>query len=157
MPPPHGDVSPNGLRRIYRVLVHLASGSGRIGEDERRLLDGFCEDHAIAPKEARSLEREATEPGRISVGKRPAERELLIERALELIAADGVLDEDERRTLRKLAEVIDHDFAELEQRVEAYCAGFDLIDEDEPDDERAPRFAAATAEPPGEEGDRGRD
>ena len=29
--------------------------------------------------------------------------------------------------------------------------------EDEPDDERAPRVAAAVAEPPGEEGDRGRD
>lgn len=110
-------VSLNGLRRIYRVLCRLAHCDGHVDPRERKALETFCRRHRIAPAEAEALEVEAAESERLRVGRKPAERELLIETMLHVVAADGVLDPAEQSRLARIARAVELPEAQLAARV----------------------------------------
>lgn len=110
-------VSLNGLRRVYRVLCRLAWCDGQVDPRERIVLETFCRRHRIARSEAEALEAEAAESERLRVGRKSAERELLIETMLEVVAADGVLDPAEQARLQRIARAVELPEAQLAARI----------------------------------------
>lgn len=111
-------VSLNGLRRVYRVLCRLAHCDGDVHPRERTLLETFCRRHRIPAIEAAALEAESAASERLRVGRKPAERELLIHTMLDLVAADGVLDPAEQTRLLRIARAVELPESELAARIE---------------------------------------
>ncbi|MGE0706566.1 MAG: TerB family tellurite resistance protein [Planctomycetota bacterium] len=103
---PPGAVSPNGVRRIYRVLYHLAACDGEVHPREREVLRAFCDCFGIADDELGRLEAEAAASERLSVGGNPAERALLLDAMLDVAAADGRLAREEEKRLVVFAELL---------------------------------------------------
>ena len=89
-------ISPNGVRRIYAVLSHLASCDGHVHPNERHYLDTFAATYEIDRAEAARIERRSVRGRGLSVGRRAEERALLLEGIVQVVAADGVLAEAER-------------------------------------------------------------
>lgn len=112
-------VSENGLRRIYRALCNLAACDGEVDPSEQRLLDAYCEEHGIGAAEASELEGEGRRGERLDVGKNPDERALMLECMIDVAAADGVLDPQELKRLRRLSKVMGIDKEELTEAIRA--------------------------------------
>jgi len=94
-------VSHNGVRRIYRVLCNLAWCDGEVAELERALLEETRNRFRIEPYEAASLEGEGKEGKNLGVGRRDAERELMIDTMIDMVMVDGVLATEEQERLIK--------------------------------------------------------
>lgn len=110
-------VSPSGRERIYRVLAWLAVCDGEVGPDERRELDAWRARLDLSVPQTRRLLEEAVQSRGLRVGRRPAEREILIEGMVRLIAADGVLDPNEQQRLQQLAPLLGYGYPELLRQV----------------------------------------
>ena len=100
-------ISPNGVRRIYAVLSHLASCDGHVHPNERHYLDTFAATYEIDRAEAARIERRSVRGRGLSVGRRAEERALLLEGIVQVVAADGVLAEAERVRAEELAGLLD--------------------------------------------------
>lgn len=98
--------SPDGARRVYRLLSNLAWSDGLYVPAERALLQGFRELHAISAAEAKALEAEGREGRGLRLGKDAGERELLLEAAVKLALVDGDLDMAEQMRLASFARVL---------------------------------------------------
>lgn len=112
-------VSENGLRRIYRALCNLAACDGEVDPSEQRLLDAYCEEHGIGAEEASELEGEGRRGERLDVGKNPDERALMLEAMIDMAAADGVLDPQELKRLRRLSKLTGIGKDELTEAIRA--------------------------------------
>ena len=110
-PRPEEGVTPNGLRRIYRVLCWFAQGDYDLDPAEIRLLKSVQSEFSISDAEVESLAREARGEARIPLGRRAAERDLLVRYLVQIVAADGIFDPSEARRLARLAPRLDLDTA----------------------------------------------
>lgn len=115
-------VSPNGLRRIYRLLANMAGCDGEVDRMERALLNGVAERFGLTAAEAAALEEEGFGGRGLKVGKRPAERELLVAQLIEMALADGVLDAAEAKRLEAFARKIGLPLEELKRRLNERAA-----------------------------------
>jgi hypothetical protein len=96
-------VTPNGLRRVYRVLSWFAQGDDFVDPREARILTEVQHEFGISEEEAIHLGHEASGAGQIRLGRRAAERDLLVRRLVQVVTADGIFDPAEQRRLRLLA------------------------------------------------------
>ncbi|MBL4848277.1 MAG: hypothetical protein JKY65_22390 [Planctomycetes bacterium] len=104
-------VTHNGLRRVYRVLSWFAIGDHDLDPAEARLLASLQREFGISDDEALSLARDARSGRPIPLGRRAAERDLLVRNLVLVVAADGIFDPTEARRLAKLAPRLDLDAA----------------------------------------------
>ncbi|MGE0709657.1 MAG: hypothetical protein AB7N76_24085 [Planctomycetota bacterium] len=111
-------VSPNGLRRVYRLLANMAGCDGAVDPAERAMLNGVAERFRLSAAEVATLEEEGFAGRGLRVGERPAERELLIAQLIEMALADGELDPAEIKRLRAFALKFQLPFDELNQRIQ---------------------------------------
>jgi len=96
-------VTPNGLRRVYRVLSWFAQGDHYLDPAETRLLLEVQRQFQISDEEAVLLAHQASGAGQIRLGRRAAERDLLVRRLVEIVTVDGIFDPSEQRRLVSLA------------------------------------------------------
>lgn len=96
-------VSHNGLRRIYRVLCHLAWCDGDVAPTEREFLETFRAEYKIRDDEAATLEEEGKESKGLGVGKRAEERALMLDVMIDITMIDGLLATEEQERLAKFA------------------------------------------------------
>ncbi|MCA8924129.1 MAG: TerB family tellurite resistance protein [Planctomycetes bacterium] len=115
---PSSELSANGVRRIYRLMAHMAACDGEYDPREQKVLAAFRETFPLSDDEARALELEGQRGEKLSVGKNPVERELLFELLLDVAAADGVLDRAEKKRLVAFAKRAGVSPAELQRRLE---------------------------------------
>jgi uncharacterized tellurite resistance protein B-like protein len=112
------EVSANGLRRIYRLLAHLAACDGTVDAAERALLNGVAERFRLEAEEVQALESEGFAGKGLKVGRNPVERELLMMQLIEMALADGVLDPAEKRRLKAFADKVGLPREELRRRLD---------------------------------------
>ena len=119
-PPPAllAEVSPNGLRRVYRLVARMAGCDGEVHPSERAFLNGVAERFGLASEEVTALEVEAVEGRELRVGPRPAERSLLLHQLIEVALADGVLDPRETKRLLAFADSFGVPRDELQGRLD---------------------------------------
>jgi len=113
----YGGVSFNGVRRVFKVLCHLAWCDGSVADIERDYLEGWVRQVGIGPEEARSLEDEGKRANKLGVGPRKAERTLLIDSMIDLAMADGILVAEEQERLVRFGLTIGLDESLLAQRI----------------------------------------
>ena len=113
-----GDITPNGARRIYRVLCRLAWCDGELHPRERGVLDAFRQRYRIDFGEASQLEAEGQRGENLRIGKRPAERSLLLDSMIDVAAADGQLVAAEQKRLLDLATATGVGTEELVRRIQ---------------------------------------
>lgn len=101
-----GSVSQNGVRRVYRVLCHLAACDGEVHPRERAVLEAFRQAFQIADAEGELLEGEGIGGDKLEVGGNPAERALLLDAMLDVAAADGKLAKAEEKRLIVFGELV---------------------------------------------------
>lgn len=112
-------VSHNGVRRIYRVLCNLAWCDGEVADLERALLEETRNRFRIEPYEAASLEAEGKEGNNLGVGRRDAERELMIDTMIDMVMVDGQLVAEEQERLIKFGVTFGLDQTALAKRIVA--------------------------------------
>ena len=95
-------VTTNGVRRIYRILCHLAWCDGDVASAERSYLDRLREQFGIGDTEALELEAAGKLGEGLTMGKREDERALLIDCMIDVTMADGVLAAPEQKKLIKI-------------------------------------------------------
>lgn len=110
-------VTHNGLRRIYRVLCHLAWCDSDLAETERGFLNRFRERYGISLDEAEALEADGKAGKKLGVGKREEERALMLETMIDITMIDGMLAAQEQERLAKFASTFDLSREELAQRI----------------------------------------
>lgn len=110
-------ISPSGRERIYRILAWLAVCDGEVGPDEREELETWRSRLDLTVPQKRRLLEEAVQSRGLRVGRRPAEREILIEGMVRMVAADGVLDPNEQQRLQQLAPLLGYGYPELLRQV----------------------------------------
>lgn len=109
--------TPNGVRRILRVLWNLAACDGSIAPGEVKLLEDFRVRYGISRAEASALEAEGRAGRALQVARSQAERELLVSELIEVAAIDGVLSPAERRRILRLGTLLRLDRADLDRRL----------------------------------------
>lgn len=119
-------LSPNGARRVYRLLCHVAAANGEVGPEELTVLSDFRKTNSIPEAEARELERQGRRAEGLRLSQRQDEQAALIEAMIDLMVADGEFDDFERLELLRLAERFGLHREKLEARIEARLVGFDL-------------------------------
>ena len=94
------ELSPNGRRRVYRILLKVAWADEILEPAELTALDRLRAELGLSPEEAREV---AGEPGDtpLKIGKSAAEHAFLARGMVEVAAADGELQSAEERILRK--------------------------------------------------------
>ncbi len=112
------DVSPNGRRRIFRLLCHVAHCDRLVPPAERDVLERWRDALAITPNEGERLEQEGARNEAIRIGRRPEEQRLLLEGIIEVAAADGRLDRSEQRRLVAVAGAMGLSQAQLLARLQ---------------------------------------
>ena len=110
-------LSANGIRRIYRLMAHMACCDGEYDPREQKVLEEFLESFPIPAAEAEQLMLEGQRGENLSVGKNPVERELLFRLLLDVAAADGVLDKAEKKRLASLGKKIGISTEDLRHRL----------------------------------------
>ena len=110
------ELSENGKRRIYSVLVRVANADGHIDVTERALLERVAGAYGIAPDEAQRLEREAP-TAEWRIGNADVERRALARGMVQVAAADGVLDPRELELLKRIAAAVGLPAAALERAI----------------------------------------
>ena len=113
------EISPNGARRIYRILCNLAASDGTIDVTEREVLDDVAEYFDFDRAQSTALEEEGIAGTRLGVGANPTERAYLIGCMIDVAAADGVLAPEELERLNLFAEAVGLSSEELSQRLVA--------------------------------------
>lgn len=112
----HGDgwelVSASGLRRVYRLLCHVAHCDHELHPKERSLLERYRARFGIGETEASLLEEEGKRK-EIRLGKHSTEQHLLLCAMIDVAAADGRLEPREHKRLVKVAGAMGLPQAEL--------------------------------------------
>ena len=116
-------VSHNGVRRIYRVLCHLAHCDGEVASQERGYLDDFRRRFQIVDAEGTVLEAEGAAGQSLGVGRRPEERQLMIDTMIDVTMIDGVLSTEEQERLAKFAVTFGLDKETLAKKIVARIQG----------------------------------
>ena len=89
-------------RRIFCALVHVARQPGGGAEaSERAVLSRYAERLGLSEEAAR-LEDEVSSGEHPPLGEGVAEREALLEGLIDVVTADGQLDERERERFTKI-------------------------------------------------------
>lgn len=99
------ELSHNGKRRVYRVLVRVAGADGSVAPSERAILERVVAAYGISSAEAQSIEAEPHDT-EIRIGKSEVEHRALARGMVQVAAADGVLDPGEAHLLHRLAEAV---------------------------------------------------
>ncbi len=100
--PVEGALAPDAARRVHRVLAFLAGADGKIAATEQAVLEAYRARLGIPDAEAAGIEREGAQGKGVVLGKGAEERELLQQALLEVVTADGELQDGEVRRLRKV-------------------------------------------------------
>ncbi|MBX3467134.1 MAG: TerB family tellurite resistance protein [Planctomycetes bacterium] len=107
-----GLVSASGLRRVYRILCHVAHCDQVLHPSERDLLEQYRTRFGIPPAEAAALEEEGKHK-QIRLGRHEHEQRMLMWAMIDVAAADGRLERSEHKRLMKVAGAIGLPQAEL--------------------------------------------
>lgn len=114
--PAHGDgwerVSASGLRRVYRILCHIAHCDHELHPSERALLERYRARFGIGETEAALLEDEGKRK-QIRLGRHDHEQHMLMWAMVDVAAADGRLERSEHKRLMKVAVAVGLPQAEL--------------------------------------------
>ncbi len=105
-------VSASGLRRVYRLLCHVAYCDHELHPSERALLERYRLRFGIGEAEAAALEEEGKRK-EIRLGRDDHEQHMLMWAMIDVAAADGRLDRSEHKRLLKVAAATDLPQAEL--------------------------------------------
>lgn len=105
-------VSASGLRRVYRLLCHIAHCDHELHPKERALLERYRTRFAIGEAEAATLEGEGKRK-EIRMGRHPHEQHMLMWAMVDVAAADGRLERQEHKRLLKVAGAMGLPQAEL--------------------------------------------
>jgi hypothetical protein len=111
-------VSPKGLRRVFRILCWLAWCDSELVLPEVELLETLREEYGLSQADASQLMEEAKRGESLRVGRRAAERELLLTDLVGVAAADGVLDPAQQRGLELLAPQLGYRYADLVRQIQ---------------------------------------
>jgi len=98
-------LTPEGARRVYRILLYLHHDRGEVDPSERQALEDFCTQHRLGQDEAGRIEAEEGDTTRLALPSE-SERPALIEAMIELVAADGCLEHGEQVRLQRVADVL---------------------------------------------------
>lgn len=114
--PTQGDgwerVSASGLRRVYRILCHIAHCDHELHPTERALLERYRARFGIGETEAALLEDEGKKK-QIRLGRHDHEQHMLMWAMVDVAAADGRLERSEHKRLMKVSGAIGLPQAEL--------------------------------------------
>ena len=102
-------LSQRARERTYRIMAYLSRVDGVIDEREATILEEWRSSLGLDIHRATELQREASESKSLRIGKSEAERSTLIRGIVAIVAADRVLDEKEKRRIRKLAKDLGED------------------------------------------------
>lgn len=105
-------VSASGVRRVYRLLCHIAHCDHELHPRERALLDRYRQRFGLSLAEAASLEEEGKRR-EIRMGRHQHEQHMLMSAMVDVAAADGRLERSEHKRLLKVAGAIGLQQAEL--------------------------------------------
>lgn len=105
-------ISASGLRRVYRILCHVAHCDHELHPAERELLEAYRVRFGIGATEAALLEEEGKRK-QIRLGRDANEQHMLMWAMIDVAAADGRLDRSEHKRLLKVAEATGLPQAEL--------------------------------------------
>lgn len=97
------ELEPAGLRRIYRVMCHVAGCDGDVAASEREVLSAAAARFGLEAGEAEALEREGLAGEALEIGASEPERAALITAMVDVAVADRRLDGAERKLLVKIA------------------------------------------------------
>lgn len=111
------DFTPDGARRIYRIMCNVASCDGSVDPAERTVLEQALARFGIESAEASSLEAEGLAGEALEIGEDKSERDLLITCMIDVAAADGRIDAAERKGLVRVAKKIGLSFQELQDQL----------------------------------------
>ena len=89
-------------RRIFCALVHIARQPGGGAEASERAVLSRYADRLGLSEEAAKLEEEVSSGEPPPLGEGDAEREALLEGLIDVVTADGQLDEHERERFTKI-------------------------------------------------------
>lgn len=95
-------VSAGGLRRVYRLLCHVAHCDQELHPTERALLERYRQRFGIGETEAALLEDEGKRK-EIRLGRSEHEQHMLMWAMIDVAAADGRLERSEHKRLLKVA------------------------------------------------------
>ncbi|MCO5168424.1 MAG: hypothetical protein M9894_18955 [Planctomycetes bacterium] len=107
-----GLVSASGLRRVYRILCHIAHCDQVLHPSERELLERYRARFGIPAPEAAALEEEGKRK-QIRLGRDAHEQRMLMWAMIDVAAVDGRLERSEHKRLMKVAGAIGLPQAEL--------------------------------------------
>ena len=110
-------LSDEGLDRIYRVLCHMAHCDEEVDPREREVLEKYRKAFGLGESDAQEIENESQSPNGIFVGRDERERAFMLDRMIELVAADAYLDIEEYRRLQKTAAYIGIDEEALNEKI----------------------------------------
>ncbi|MEZ6183909.1 MAG: hypothetical protein R3F62_02740 [Planctomycetota bacterium] len=147
-------ISPNGARRIYRILGRLAwlgCDATRLDGPTRAVLEAYRTRLELSPTEGMELEEAGRTGDAIQVGKRHAEQELLFDAMIDVGVANRDVTERQLRYLKRFAKILDVPKDALRKRLEQHAAGHYTsasgevrIREQDESDESGPLLTAPT-------------
>jgi uncharacterized tellurite resistance protein B-like protein len=111
------ELTPEGARRIYRVMSNVAACDGSVAASERDVLDAARARFGISPEDAQALEAEGAAGEGMEIGEEKSERDTLISCMIEVVMADGRVDGAERKRLVSVAKQIGLTFQELQDQL----------------------------------------
>jgi tellurite resistance protein len=91
---------------VYRMLCFLAWCDEELAEEERAALETYREALGLAEVEGAMLEAEGKGARNLDLGERDAELRVLVDGAIDITIADGVLVLDEQARLRRLGKML---------------------------------------------------
>lgn len=123
MAPDDAPLDPPGAERVYRILARMARADGDLDPAERALLEQYRVRLEIAPAKAAELERDAIAGVNLIIGAGALERNLMLAGVLEVLAADGVIEEQEEHRLFELGRALGLPRQQVEEAIRRRCAG----------------------------------
>lgn len=111
------ELTPQGQRRIYRIMCNVAACDGSVAPSERALLEAAQGRFGLSAEEASALEAEGAAGESLEIGEEKSERDALISAMIEVAAADGRIDAAERKRLVRVAKQIGLTFQELQDQL----------------------------------------
>ena len=107
-------------QRQLRNLVVMALADGSIGEREVNLVAQRCYELGLGEADLqKAMEYGLGDEAALELPKDPADREALMRDLIRMMAADGVLDESEKRLFALAAVKMDLDPGDLDQLIDS--------------------------------------
>lgn len=115
-------LDPEGAERVYRILCRMAHADGDLDPGERVVLERYRVRLELGSARAAALEREAIAGARLAIGPGTLERSLMLAGVLDVLAADGAVEEREEHQLFELGRALELPRELIEDAIRRRCA-----------------------------------